>query len=170
MSEDPDWLREYIEKAKTYKRAKSCSSLALKLHAMLLKAIDLESEKHWRLAANLSSDALKMARQTDASDPELQSIMVDLCTVSARCLLTLADTFNGVALYVLALKLYTILYGINDGRSQNCAESLRSNFRTESNHSSRCWLDYFCVPMTLSLSCDNLVYWQMRSKKKLSPT
>ncbi|MBK9618009.1 MAG: hypothetical protein IPO31_02335 [Candidatus Obscuribacter sp.] len=144
MSEEPAWLTQYIEKAKTYKRAQSCNSLTLTLHAMLLRAIDLECEKLWRLAANLSNDALKKARQADASDPELQSMMADLCTVSARCLLKLSDTFNGVALFVIALKLYTTLYGINDGRSQNCASSLRSIFRTESNHSSRCWLDYFC--------------------------
>lgn len=144
MSEEPAWLAQYLERAKTYKLAESCSNLTLRLHAMLLKAIDLESEKHWRLAANISNDALKIARQADASDPELQSVMADLCTVSARCLLQLGDTFNGVALFAIALKLYTTLYGINDGRSQNCASSLRSIFKTESNHSSRCWLDYFC--------------------------
>lgn len=73
MSEEPAWLTQYIEKAKTYKRAQSCNSLTLTLHAMLLRAIDLECEKLWRLAANLSNDALKKARQADASDPELSA-------------------------------------------------------------------------------------------------
>lgn len=143
MNEDPPWLAHYIEQAKSFKPGQG-QGLALRLQAMLLRAIDLENNDDFHSAAATASQTLKLARKESIQDKDQKSLIADLCILNGRCLLKLADTFNGVALYILALKLYTHLYGINDGRSQNCVSNLRAIFSAETNWASRTWLDFFC--------------------------
>ncbi|GEM_PF-3548346 len=144
MSEEPAWLAQYIEKAKTYKRAQSCNSLTLTLHAMLLKAIDLEIENEFDRAVFVSSEAIKLAQASQTSETELHSTTADLCTVKGRCLIKAGALTDGLSMHLTALKLYTSVHGINDGRSKNCVAVLRTTFRNNQSHTGRCWLDYFC--------------------------
>jgi len=135
-----DWIEQYLKQALLYKRGESGNTETLQLHAFLLKALDLSNDGRYEAAAGVFCEALALARlnlselessKSDASsnngvlDVEELSTIADLCFGYARVLAELNGAPQALELMYLAIRLYTRLYGIADGRVLFCASRLK---------------------------------------------
>lgn len=135
-----DWIEHYLKQALLYKRGQSGNTATLQLHAFLLKALDLSNDGRYEEAAIVFCEALTLARinlfavqsskSNDSSnkaaiDEEELSTVADLCFGYARVLAELDCVGQALDLMYLAVRLYTRLYGIADGRVLFCASRLK---------------------------------------------
>ncbi len=135
-----DWIEQYLKQALLYKRGQSGNTSTLQLHAFLLRALDLSNEGRYEAAAVVFCEALAFARLNlselegsksngasinGALDVEELSTIADLCFGYARVLAELNSVRQALDLMYLAIRLYTRLYGVADGRVLFCASRLK---------------------------------------------
>jgi hypothetical protein len=135
-----DWIEQYLKQALLYKRGQSGNTVTLQLHAFLLRALDLSNDGRYEAAAIVFCEALALARlnlsELEGSkssgaankgvlDVEELSTIADLCFGYARVLAELNGVHQALDLMYLAIRLYTRLYGIADGRVLFCASRLK---------------------------------------------
>lgn len=135
-----DWIEQYLKQALLYKRGQSGNTETLQLHAFLLKALDLSNDGRYEAAAIVFCEALAIAKLNLSAlessksnapssncplDAEELSTIADLCFGYARVLAELGGVRHALGFMYLAIRLYTRLYGIADGRVLFCASRLK---------------------------------------------
>ncbi|MBS1999705.1 MAG: hypothetical protein JSS86_25455 [Cyanobacteria bacterium SZAS LIN-2] len=138
-----NFLTAWLESALPSPRQQQASNCAVTLNESLLKALALVDQDKAAEADAVFKEALDQIRTSKNISFDVLPTIADLSFGYGRLLLKMKEHREGHALIDIALRLYTRLYGIEDGRTIFCADKKRELARTANNQTEIANVQYF---------------------------
>ncbi|MBS1991519.1 MAG: hypothetical protein JSS83_13435 [Cyanobacteria bacterium SZAS LIN-3] len=138
-----DFITAWLDRALPAHREQKDSKAAVTLNESLLKALALVDQDKAMEADAVFKEALDQIRTSKQISIDVLPTIADLSFGYGRLLLKMKEHREGHALIDIALRLYTRLYGIEDGRTIFCADKKRELARTANNQIEIANVQYF---------------------------
>ncbi|MBS2007538.1 MAG: hypothetical protein JST01_10885 [Cyanobacteria bacterium SZAS TMP-1] len=138
-----DFITAWLDRALPAHREQQNSKAAVTLNEALLKALALVDQDKTAEADAVFKEALEQIRASKQISFDVLPTIADLSFGYGRLLLKMKQQSAGNAFIDIALRLYTRLYGIEDGRTTFCVDKKRELARTENNDIEIAKVQYF---------------------------